>query len=155
MPTQPETRPSIRRRTYAPIAPKDEKHRTQQQQKHESDINVIMAKYQKTGALTHVSIHQQSYGFATAIDYNEAMQLTTRAEQMFADLPSSLREKFNHDPSAYLDYVQDESNYPEMAKLGLLNPEATEAHLAEPEPLPGDPEPEPTPTPTPDPGDSE
>ncbi len=131
--------------------PKDEKIRTKQQFKNECDINNIMAKYQKTGALEHVATHQLNYGFAQSIDFNEAMQITTRAEQMFADLPSTLRTKFHGDPGEYLDFVADESNKPEMLKLGLLSPEG-EAALAESDPAPADP---PTPPPPAPDGDSE
>lgn len=139
-------KPFVRRRVQLHM-PKDEKIRTKQQFKNECDINNIMAKYQKTGAVEHMAAHQQHYGYANSVDFNEAMQITTRAEQMFAALPSSLRTKFRGDPGAYLDFVQDEANYPEMAKLGLLS-EAAEAALETPPPSETPPEdttpPEPT-----------
>ena len=36
--------------------------RTKQSFQKECDINAIMAKYQKTGAITHFNKHQQQYG---------------------------------------------------------------------------------------------
>lgn len=148
MPTPTQTRAHPRFKT---VFPKGTKKRTQQQFKDECDINQIMAKYQKTGALTHVAANAPHYGFADSIDFNAAMQTITRAEQMFADLPSSLRKRFGHDPAAYLDFVSDEANRPEMAELGLLSDEAVEQMYdadnapepvsdPPPEPLPGDPE---------------
>ena len=53
-------------------------------------------------------------------------------------LPSSLRSRFGNDPAAYLDFVSNEENKPEMAKLGLLTPEAEERALhvmKSPEPI--------------------
>ena len=45
---------------------------------------------------------------------------------MFADLPSSIRTKFNNDPAQYLDFVQDPEKLEEMRELGLAlaDPEA-------------------------------
>ena len=47
--------------------------RTKQSFKKECDINVIMAKYQKTGAITHFSNHQQQYGIADGQTFQDAM----------------------------------------------------------------------------------
>ena len=41
---------------------------------------------------------------------------------MFDSLPSSLRERFSNDPSRLLAFVDDESNFDEAVKLGLLSP---------------------------------
>jgi len=78
-----------------------------------------MAKYQKTGALEHVNKYSNQYGFATAQTFTESMAIVTRARNMFDALPSSIRTKFNGDPGAFLDFVQDPDNKSEMAELGL------------------------------------
>lgn len=93
--------------------------RTKQSFKKECDINQIMAKYQKTGAITHFNKHQQNYGMADGQTFQEAMNLVCEAQEMFNDLPSSIRSRFGNDPAAFLDFVQDESNVDEMVKLGL------------------------------------
>ncbi len=97
--------------------------RTKQSFKDECDINLIMAKYQKTGAITHVNKYGAQYTDTTSIDFTEAMQLVTSAQQMFDGLPSSIRTRFDNDPSQFLDFVQDANNVPEMRKLGLIAPE--------------------------------
>lgn len=94
--------------------------RTKQSFKAECDINNIMAKYQKTGSLAHAQQHQGEYGFASAVSFHEAMNIVTQAEQMFASLPSTLRNRFSNDPGAYLDFVQNPDNEDEMRELGLL-----------------------------------
>ena len=96
------------------------KGRTKQSFAAECDINNIMAKYQKTGAITHVNQHGAQYGFATSADFTDAMRLTTQAQEMFDGLPSSIRTRFANDPAQFLDFVQDANNEPEMRKLGIL-----------------------------------
>ena len=93
--------------------------RTKQSFKKECDINHIMAKYQKTGAITHYNKHQQQYGIADGQTFQDAMNLVCEAQEMFNDLPSSIRSRFGNDPAAFLDFVQDEDNADEMVKLGL------------------------------------
>lgn len=94
--------------------------KTKQSFKKECDINVIMAKYQKTGALSHVNQFAGDYDFAPAISYLEAHALIEQADEMFVALPSTLRNKFDNDPSKFLAFVQDEGNSDEMRELGLL-----------------------------------
>jgi len=87
----------------------------------ECDINNIMAKYQKTGALDHVNKHEASYGYATSEDFTSSMEIVARGQKMFAELPSSIRTKFDNDPSKFLDFVQDQNNLTEMQEMGLAH----------------------------------
>lgn len=91
----------------------------QQQFKEDCDINTIMARYQKGGAINHVAIHQPQYGVSTPVDYHAALNVVANAQSMFADLPSSLRRKFEGDPGRFLEYVQDEKNADEAKELGI------------------------------------
>lgn len=93
--------------------------RTKQDMKDECDINKIMARFQRTGAITHVAKYEPQYGFAPAIEFQEATEIVRQAQQMFDDLPSALRKKFENDPAKFLDFVQDEKNADEMLELGL------------------------------------
>jgi len=99
--------------------------RTKQSFRDECDINLIMAKYQKTGALSHVNNYGANYGFATSIDFTEAMQLIRTAQEMFDGLPSSIRTRFDNDPAVFLEFVQDADNTKEMQTLGLIAPEGS------------------------------
>ena len=96
------------------------KGRTKQSFKDECDINQILAKYQKTNAMEHVNQYQGQYAFATGINFTEAMQLITTAQDMFDGLPSSIRTRFANDPAQFLDFVQSNDNDEEMQKLGLI-----------------------------------
>jgi len=87
----------------------------------ECDINTILAKYQKTGAIDHVNKHEASYGYATSDDFTASMEIVARGNTMFEELPSTIRNKFENNPAKFLDFVQDENNKKEMQELGLTN----------------------------------
>lgn len=95
--------------------------RTKQSDSEHCEINNIMAKYARTGAINHFNTHQGNYGDATGHDFQTAMNIVTDAQNMFNDLPSTLRNRFDNEPSQFLDFVNDEANISEMAELGLLN----------------------------------
>lgn len=95
--------------------------RTKQSDADRSNINLIMSKYLRTGAITHFNKHNPQYGDATGTDYHTAMNIVTEASQMFDELPSNIRNRFQNNPAAFLDFVQDEGNTAEMAELGLTN----------------------------------
>ncbi len=114
------------------------KSRTKQSFKAECDINNIMAKYQKSGAVAHVNRHGAEYGYATSLDFAEAMRVVTTGQSMFDDLPSSVRTRFSNDPASFLSFVQDDSNEDEMRELGLLPKEPVEVAPPAPPVAPGE-----------------
>ncbi len=116
------------------------KGRTKQSFKDECDINQIMAKYQKTGALAHVNQHGAEYGFATSDDFATSMRIVTQAQEMFDGLPSTIRTRFANDPAQFLDFVQDANNKDQMVDMGLIDKvteeDPTKAPNNTPEPTP-------------------
>jgi len=104
-----------------------EEGRTKQSHKDECDVNQIMARFQRTGAITHFNKHAAHYEDMTGFDYTTAMQQVAEAQSMFNELPSSLRDRFQHDPANFLNFVQDPANAPEARELGLLADEAPHA----------------------------
>jgi len=103
---------------------------TKQSFKDECDINKIMARYVKTGVVEHINNHAPNYGFATANDFRESLELIAQARSTFADLPAEIRKKFDNDPSNFLGFVEDPNNRSELALMGLLNDEATAEEAA-------------------------
>lgn len=95
------------------------KSRTKQAHAKEADINYIMRKYLKTGLLEHSRKHEPDYGFATSEDFHTSMNIITKANSMFEELPSQIRSKFENKPDQFLDFVHDENNLEEMIKMGL------------------------------------
>lgn len=103
----------------------------------ECDINTIMAKYQSTGELPYVNEAQAQWLDVTGMDFHTHMQFIVDAENLFDELPSAIRDRFHNDPAEFLDFTSDENNRKELAQMGLLTPEATQAILwPEPEPAP-------------------
>lgn len=108
-------------------APKDQKRPTldtgpgltKQSMRDECNINNIMAKYQKTGLVDFVSNREAQYMETDPIDFHEAMNIVTSAKEMFADIPSSIRKKFNNDPGEFLEFVQNPENIDQVYELGL------------------------------------
>lgn len=97
---------------------------TKQAMAEEANINIIMARYEKTGLVNHVNQYGGQYAdMPNQSDFHEAMNLVTSAQQMFADLPAGVRDKFKNDPGEFLDFMSDEENLPEMVEMGLVGPE--------------------------------
>jgi len=110
--------------------------RTKQSFAEESNINIIMRRYEKTGILDHFNTHQGDYGdFIGAQDYHTSMNLIREAGEAFMTIPAGVRAKFENDPARFLEFVQDPENLDEMVKMGLAaNPEGVvEEAPAEPE----------------------
>jgi len=105
--------------------------KTKSDMKEESDINFIMAKYQRTGMIEFASRHEPEYMETDPVDFQEAMNTVNEANAMFADLPSSARKRFSNDPAEFLAFVQEEGNQEELYRLGLAErPEQAETAKA-------------------------
>ena len=94
---------------------------TKQSFKDECNINKIMARFQRTGAIDHYAKHGPQYSDITSGNLHSAMNIISDAESMFEELPSSVRKKFQNDPAQFLDFVQDPNNLEEMRELGLAH----------------------------------
>lgn len=126
---------------YGERAPKVQyipgKSRTKQSMKKETDINFIVDKYQKTGTLEHLKNYEGTYGEFVEIDFHQAMNTITKANEMFETLPSNIRAKFENDPGAFLEFATTKENHLAMVELGLAYPlphEPVEEPVVAPEP---------------------
>lgn len=124
---------SARKRVFAKI---EGPSRTKQSMKDSCDINLIMGRYLRTGAVDHLAVHGGSYGFASATTLQEAMNIVMKAEAMFADLNSAVRKRFDNSPKKFLEFIQDSENQDEAYALGLAakppaEPSARDARIAE------------------------
>lgn len=95
---------------------------TKQSMKDECDVNLILAKYQRTGVIDFINKHEPRYGNASPIDFQTAMNVVIEGKQMFADLPSSLRKRFGNSPEEFLFFVDNPANRDEAIRLGLITP---------------------------------
>jgi phage internal scaffolding protein len=92
---------------------------TEQSHKDELKMENILSKYHHSLAQEHRLDHRGMYGFASSATLTEAMEVVHTARDMFNELPSAIRNKFENDPAKFLDFVQDEANAKEMVSLGL------------------------------------
>ena len=111
----------------------DEPSLTKQAMQDDCDINNIVARYERDGVLTHVTNMEAEYGFCDGMTFTEAMITVTKAQSMFMELPSELRERFENDPAKFLDYVDniDAQNAQEAFELGLVSEADLEAYAAQ------------------------
>jgi len=99
---------------------------TQQQYKDECDINNIMRKYQKTGEFNHLTRKEGVYGdFSDIKDYQGMLDTVLYAQKAFETLPAQVRLKFRNNPGELIDFLQDDRNYNEAVKLGLVENKTT------------------------------
>lgn len=96
--------------------------RTQQHMKDETDINVMMRRFQKTGVMPQ-GIRVPTYGdFDHIIDFQTAQNVLIEGQKSFMKLPSAVRARFHNDPQAFLEFTSKEENLEEMRTMGLVNP---------------------------------
>jgi len=95
----------------------------QQHMKDECDINIIVERFGVTGQLPVRAI-EPSYGdFSGVSDYHTALNKIRTAEAEFMALPAKLRAKFDNDPNALLNFLENEQNRDEAIELGLIDGE--------------------------------
>lgn len=92
---------------------------TKQSHKKECDINVIMAKYQKQGVITHINDNAATYGDYDSTEYHEALSIIAEGDSMFAELPSKARQAFDNDPAKFMDAVNSPEGVERLKELGL------------------------------------
>lgn len=94
---------------------------TKQEFKEECNINTLMDRLAKTGAIGHVNQGTPNYGdFSTVVDFHSSLLRVKEAQRGFMALPAKVRSRFGNDPGAMLEFLEDEDNRPEAEKLGLV-----------------------------------
>ena len=96
---------------------------TQQHMAESCDINWIMKRYEKDGIIEHYNQHQGDYSdYSEFPDFHTAMNKVIDAQDMFMTLPAGVRDKFNNDPGAFVEFVSDDNNFDAMVEMGLAKP---------------------------------
>jgi len=105
---------------------------TIQADKDRTDIRNVVARAMR-GKSTSVHLLQgESRDISDLPSYMEAMNVVARANQMFEQLPSALRDRFGNDPRKLLAFMDNKDNLDEARKLGLVKPEPTAPTPPEP-----------------------
>jgi phage internal scaffolding protein len=104
--------------------------KTKQAHKEECDINVILKKFQQTGIAPQNSATPRYGDFSDVEDYQSALHAVMNANESFMALPSSIRKRFDNDPTNLLAFLSNPKNLDEAITLGLIEKPATEAPMA-------------------------
>jgi hypothetical protein len=92
---------------------------TEQAHKEQCDINLILKDYTRTGLIKHAKQNAGRYDDFTSVDYEKAQNTVAQVKSLFEGLPSSIRLEFNHNPSEFLNYMQNPDNADLLAKRGI------------------------------------
>lgn len=106
---------------------------TKQSMSKETDINLIMAKYKKTGTVNFLNAQEAVYDEMLDVDFHQAMNLITEANNMFAEMPAHLRKEFKNDPGVFLEAVHNPESAQKLFDLGLSSKNPSEGLETPPE----------------------
>jgi len=122
----------ITERADQPLHPRvqtlnDQESMTVQSDRSRADIAEIIKRYAGTGIVDRMAEVDLQFRDVTEFeDFADLMQQTKAAELAFMELPSKLREVFDHDVSKWLDAAHDpekiEALRPALEELGILEP---------------------------------
>jgi len=113
---------------------------TKQEFQHECDINNVVKQFKPHHMQQMLAANLQSGMYSDlpdSYDYQEALHLIKDANARFLTVPSKVRERFGHDPAAFLAFTQDPKNLDELRTLGLAKaapkaPEPVEVKIINP-----------------------
>lgn len=89
----------------------------------ETNINKIVAGFEKTGMINHLSKAEPFYGDVSGlVDYQESLNVVMRAEELFNSMSADIRSRFQNDPAEMIEFLNDPANQDEAIKLGMLVP---------------------------------
>lgn len=99
--------------------PKFEDGRTKQSFKDSCDINKMLKKAQQAGSLSHLLKYPEAvYGdFDGEFDLLTAQGHIERANKIFADLPSEVRNEFDNNALAFVQFAGDPQNNERLREL--------------------------------------
>ena len=116
-----------------PIPPRtydgEQDNRTKQSFKDECDINRLLQRFQKDGAMSHLEAYGGEYGEYNKFNFHESMEKLRRGNEIFAKLPSEIRSgEFRNDPGLFFTFVNNPENneklndlFPALARPGKFN----------------------------------
>ncbi len=103
---------------------------TKQSEAKATNINTIVAQYDKTGVLPTFGRDALFADVSDIPDYRTALDLISKADEMFMQIPANVRARFENDPAVFLDFTSDPTNRDEMVEMGLLEKPLVEPLVA-------------------------
>ncbi len=91
----------------------------------EADIIKILKKYKQVGIIDHLNLTEATYQDVTNFtDFADVMRVAKEAENQFMELPSKVREIFDHDVANWLDTAHDEEKRASLVTEGKIETES-------------------------------
>jgi len=114
---------------------------TEQAHENDANINVIMARYERTGQMPKLTATPEYGDFSQVPDYRTALDMIRDRQATFGTLPAKVRERFSNDPAKFIDFVTNPENTDELYTMGLaIRPEKPDTPPAD-KPPNGEPKP--------------
>jgi len=86
-----------------------------------ADINHILKRYKSVGIIDHLNLTAATYQDVTKFsDFADVMRTAKAAETEFMQLPSKVREAFDHDVANWLDTAHDPEKRQALVDAGLI-----------------------------------
>lgn len=97
---------------------------TRQEFADEADVNVLMARFEKTGQLPSVvGTNAPAYLDVSDVpDLMTALQVVEQAKAAFMTLPAKTRAEFENDPMRFVEFAENPENLERMREWGLAPP---------------------------------
>lgn len=97
--------------------------RTRQEYADDCDINVLLARYEKTGVFNHFNAYEPNYLDVSDVpDLQRSLEIISRAQAAFMTLPAATRREFDNDPVKFVTFAQDPANIDRMREWKLAEP---------------------------------
>lgn len=94
--------------------------KTKQSFANESDINLLMARYKSVDNLPGIVQRMPQYGdYSNVADFQTAQNQVAKAKEVFAEIPSNIRDLVGNDPGRFIEFVSDPNNEQQLIALGL------------------------------------
>lgn len=94
--------------------------RVKQANRNETDINLMVARYKKTGQFQNLNPREPKYGdFSEAASLEEAFNQVQAANRSFMELPARVRALAGNNPVTLLEMLADEGATAALIEAGL------------------------------------
>lgn len=95
---------------------------TQQHKRDETNVNVIMKRFKKSGQLPNMeSIQNMQYRDVSDVpDFMTMRNQMIKAEEAFLTIPPTIRRQFDNDPVKFLQFIADPQNKEKGIELGIF-----------------------------------
>lgn len=93
--------------------------KTKQEFADDANINVIIGRFVKTGALPLSTKVPRYLNLINTPNLQEAIHVMQTAEAHFMRLPAKVRKEFDNDPVKFADFASNKENLPKLIEWGL------------------------------------